>query len=93
AQAERETEGLVKAIVTPKGKILGCGIAGHQAGEHIQLWVLALAKGMKVGDLATIILPYPTLGEVSKRAAGSYFTPKLFTDRTRAIVRFLLKLW
>ncbi|MCF3627580.1 FAD-dependent oxidoreductase [Thalassospiraceae bacterium LMO-SO8] len=92
AQAERETEGLVKAIVTPKGKILGCGIAGRQAGEHIQLWGLALAKGMKVGDLATVIAPYPTLGEVSKRAAGSYFTPKLFTDRTRAIVRFLLKL-
>lgn len=93
AQAERETEGLVKAIVTPKGKILGCGIVGRQAGEHIQLWVLALTKGMKVGDLATIIAPYPTLGEVSKRAAGSFFTPKLFSDRTRAIVRFLLKLW
>ena len=92
AQAERETEGLVKAIVTPKGKILGCGIAGPHAGEHIHLWVLALAKGMKVGDLATLIAPYPTLGEVSKRAAGSFFTPKLFTDRTRAIVRFLLKL-
>ena len=92
AQAERETEGLVKAIVTPKGKILGCGIAGPHAGEHIHLWGLALSKGMKVGDLATLIAPYPTLGEVSKRAAGSFFTPKLFTDRTRAIVRFLLKL-
>jgi pyruvate/2-oxoglutarate dehydrogenase complex dihydrolipoamide dehydrogenase (E3) component len=92
AQAERETEGLVKAIVTPKGKILGCGIVGPHAGEHIHLWVLALTKGMKVGDLATIIAPYPTLGEVSKRAAGSFFTPELFSDRTRAIVRFLLKL-
>ena len=92
AQAERETGGLVKAIVTPKGKILGCGIAGPHAGEHIHLWVLALAKGMKVGDLATVIAPYPTLGEVSKRAAGSFFTPKLFSGRTRAIVRFLLKL-
>ena len=92
AQAERETEGLIKAIVTPKGKVLGCGIVGPHAGEHIHLWVLALAKGMKVGDLATMIAPYPTLGEVSKRAAGSFFTPKLFTDRTRAIVRFLLKL-
>ncbi len=92
AQAERETEGLVKAIVTPKGKILGCGIVGRQAGEHIQLWVLALSKGMKVGDLATVIVPYPTLGEVSKRAAGSFFTPKLFSEKTRAIVRFLLKL-
>ena len=92
AQAERATEGLVKAIVTPKGKILGCGIVGPAAGEHIQLWVLALTKGMKVGDLAQIIVPYPTLGEVSKRAAGSFFSPKLFSDRTKAIVRFLLKL-
>ena len=48
--------------------------------------------GMKVGDLATVIVPYPTLGEVSKRAAGSFFTPKLFSEKTRAIVRFLLKL-
>ena len=44
---------------------------------------------MKVGDLATVIVPYPTLGEVSKRAAGSFFTPKLFSEKTRAIVRFL----
>ncbi|PIW27602.1 MAG: dihydrolipoamide dehydrogenase [Rhodospirillales bacterium CG15_BIG_FIL_POST_REV_8_21_14_020_66_15] len=92
AQAERETEGLVKTVVSPKGRILGCGIAGPHAGEHIHIWVLALTKGMKVGDLAQIIAPYPTLGEVSKRAAGSFFTPKLFSDRTRAIVRFLLKL-
>jgi pyruvate/2-oxoglutarate dehydrogenase complex dihydrolipoamide dehydrogenase (E3) component len=91
AQAERETDGLVKAVVSPKGKILGCGIAGPHAGEHIHLWVLALTKGMKVGDLATVIAPYPTLGEVSKRVAGSFFTPKLFSDRTRSIVRFLLK--
>ncbi|MEQ8505729.1 MAG: FAD-dependent oxidoreductase [Rhodospirillales bacterium] len=92
AQAERATAGLVKAVVTPKGKILGCGIVGPGAGEHIQVWGLALTKGMKVGDLAQTIVPYPTLGEVSKRAAGSFFTPKLFSDRTRAIVRFLLKL-
>lgn len=92
AQAELATEGLVKAIVTPKGKVLGCGIVGRQAGEHIHLWTLAVGKGMKVGDLAQVIMPYPTLGEVSKRAAGSFFTPKLFSDRTRAIVRFLLKL-
>ena len=32
AQAEGETEGMVKAITTKKGVILGCGIAGPQAG-------------------------------------------------------------
>jgi hypothetical protein len=32
------------------------------------------------------VLPYPTLSEVSKRAAGSYYTPKLFGRTTRRIV-------
>jgi hypothetical protein len=35
--------------------------------------------------------PYPTLGEVNKRAAGSFYTPKLFSDRTRRLVRFLAR--
>ena len=38
-----------------------------------------------------MIAPYPTFGEVSKRTAGSYYTPKLFSARTKALVRFLLK--
>ena len=41
--------------------------------------------------MAQYIAPYPTLGEVGKRAAGSYYTPSLFSDRTRRIVRFLLR--
>jgi hypothetical protein len=36
--------------------------------------------------------PYPTLGEASKRAAGSYFTEALFGPRTRGLVRFLARL-
>jgi hypothetical protein len=46
---------------------------------------------MKVSQLASYIAPYPTLGEVGKRAAGSYFAPALFSDRTRRVVRFLLR--
>ena len=42
--------------------------------------------------MAQLIAPYPTLGEASKRAAGSYYTPKLFSERTRRIVRFLQRL-
>jgi hypothetical protein len=29
------------------------------------------------------------LSEVSKRVAGAYYTPMLFSPRTRAIVKFL----
>lgn len=89
ALAEGATDGFVKVIATKKGKLLGCGIVGRQAGELIQTWVLALTKGLKIGDIAQMIVPYPTLGEISKRAAGSYYTPSLFSERTRKIVRFL----
>jgi len=91
AQAEGKTEGLVKAITTKKGVILGCGIAGPMAGELIQTWVLAMTQKIKIGGVATMIAPYPTFGEVSKRAAGSFFTQSLFSEKTRKIVQFLAK--
>jgi pyruvate/2-oxoglutarate dehydrogenase complex dihydrolipoamide dehydrogenase (E3) component len=91
AQAEGATDGLIKAVVTPNGRILGCGIAGRHAGELIHTWVLAIGQNVKIGGIAQMIAPYPTLGEVSKRAAGSFYTPRLFSERTRKIVRFLAR--
>ncbi len=91
AQAEGTTDGMVKAVTTKKGVILGCGIVGPHAGELIQTWVLAMSQKIKIGGVATMISPYPTLGEVNKRVAGSYYTPSLFSERTRKIVRFLAK--
>ena len=89
AQAERATEGLIKVVVSARGRILGASIAGRHAGELLHPWVLALSQGLKIGALANMIAPYPTLGEVSKRVAGSYYTPTLFGERTKKIVRFL----
>jgi len=91
AQAQRQTDGLIKAVVTPKGHILGAGIVGANAGELIQTWVLAMSQKAKIGALASMIAPYPTLGEINKRAAGSFYTPSLFSDRTKTIVRFLAR--
>jgi len=91
AQAERATEGFAKVIVAPSGRILGADIVGKGAGELIHPWVLAVQNRMKIGALAGYIAPYPTFGEVGKRAAGSYYTPALFSPRTRRLVRFLLR--
>jgi pyruvate/2-oxoglutarate dehydrogenase complex dihydrolipoamide dehydrogenase (E3) component len=91
ARAERELHGHVKAIVTPKGVILGATVLGASAGELIQPWVLAMSAKLKIGALANMIAPYPTLGEVTKRAAGSFYTPQLFSARTKKLVRFLLR--
>jgi len=89
AVCEGETNGLVKAVTDRRGRVLGCSILGAHAGELILPWVLAVSGREKIGRLAQAIAPYPTLSEASKRAAGSYYTPSLFSDRTRKIVRFL----
>jgi len=81
--------GALKAIVTKRGRILGCGIVGRQAGDLLQPWVLAMSAGLGVRALASMVAPYPTLGEITKRAAGSFYVPTLFSNRTRRLVRFL----
>lgn len=91
AQTERRLEGFVKVIVDRKGKIYGACVIGPHAGELILPWVLAVDKRLKIGAMASIVAPYPTLGEVSKRAAGSFYTASLFGERTKKLVRFLLR--
>jgi pyruvate/2-oxoglutarate dehydrogenase complex dihydrolipoamide dehydrogenase (E3) component len=86
AQAERETEGLAKIILGRKSQILGATIVGPRAGELIGTWALAISQRLKIGAIASAVLPYPTLSEISKRAAGSYYTPKLFSAGTRRLV-------
>lgn len=92
AQAERKTAGLIKAVVHKNGRILGASIVGAEAGELIQLWVLAISAKLKIAALTGMIAPYPTRGEVSKRAAGAFYTDFLFGPRNKAIIRMLLKL-
>jgi pyruvate/2-oxoglutarate dehydrogenase complex dihydrolipoamide dehydrogenase (E3) component len=89
AQAEGKANGLVKVMVV-NGRPVGASIVGPQAGELIGLWALALSSRLKMSAIAGMVAPYPTLGEVSKRAAGAYFSPKLFENPTlKRLVRFI----
>ena len=69
AQAEGKTKGLIKVVVGKRGRILGASIVGPQAGELIAAWVLAVSQGLKISAFANVVLPYPTLSEIGKRAA------------------------
>ena len=75
ARVEHMTEGHVKAIATPGGRILGCAIAGPLAGELIMPWVMAISKGLRVSDMAGLVYPYPTFSEVTKGAAVEFLKP------------------
>jgi pyruvate/2-oxoglutarate dehydrogenase complex dihydrolipoamide dehydrogenase (E3) component len=91
AQTERETTGMVKVIATAKGRILGAAILGPGAGDQIMPWTLAISQRLKIGAVANLVVPYPTRGEAGKRAAGSFYTPTLFSPRTRRLVRLLAR--
>ena len=91
ARAER-VDGLAKIVLDAKGRLLGAGIAAPGAGDLIVPWQLVLAKKASLKDIAQLTMPYPTLSEVSKRAAGSYFAPKLFGDLSRHAVGLLTRL-
>ncbi len=77
AIAERQTSGAIKVMVV-RGRPVGATIAGAQAGELIGLWALALANNLKMSQIAAMVAPYPTIGEINKRVAGVYFSPRLF---------------
>jgi pyruvate/2-oxoglutarate dehydrogenase complex dihydrolipoamide dehydrogenase (E3) component len=89
AISEGKTKGLIKLMVV-KGRPVGASIVGPQAGELIGFWALALGAKLKMSTIAGMVAPYPTLGEVSKRAAGAYFSPKLFDSPVvKRVVRFV----
>ena len=89
AISERKTKGFIKVMVV-KGRPVGATIIGHQAGELINLWSLALANNLKMGQIAAMVSPYPTIGELNKRVAGAYFSPRLFENQTvKRVVRFV----
>ena len=92
AQAERATEGFIKVVTDKKGRILGTGIAGRAAGELIQIWSLAISQGLKIKDLTSWIAPYPTLGEISKRAAMGTYALSAGKPLVRKAVGLLRKL-
>lgn len=89
AIAEGDVRGFGKLITTSKGKVLGVSLVGRHAGDHIHLWALALSGGVKLSRITGMIAPYPTRGEINKRLAGQWYTPALFSDRTRRLVRLL----
>ena len=89
AQTERETVGHITVVTDGRGNIRGATIVGAGAGELITTWTLAIDRGLPIRALAGIIVPYPTLAEIGKRAAMTYFTPSLTNVWVRRIIALL----
>ncbi|MFP4579542.1 MAG: mercuric reductase [Candidatus Sumerlaeia bacterium] len=89
AICENEDHGFVKIHVEKgKDKILGATIVANHAGEMISEISVAMAAGLGLGGLASVIHPYPTQAEAIRLTGDAY-------NRTRLtpFVAGLFKKW
>ena len=83
----------MKAVVDPKGRILGASIVHPHAGDLLAEVVLAKKNGLPLSALGSAIHAYPTLSEihgaVAREALKATLTPwkKALLTRLAAFLR------
>ena len=92
ARAEGDTDGFMKLVHKQDGTLLGATIVARRAGEMIHEWILALNRGLKVGDLADVIHVYPTYSTVIMQAAAHIRVEQLLGGGSGKVIRSLARL-
>lgn len=80
---------LRRLVADSQGYVLGASIIGANAGELTHIWVIAIEKHLKLRDIAQMIAPYPTWGELNKAAAAEFSRPLLTSRMTRTLARVI----
>ena len=73
AVVDRTTKGFIKFVSDAKGRILGAHAICANASTLIEELVLARKKKMKVGELAQLVSPYPSLADAVGKAGAMYY--------------------
>ena len=90
--AEGESIGKIKMILNEREKPIGIQILGPQAGDLLAEWVAVLNGKVKLSTLAAAVHPYPTIGEINKKVAGTFFSPKIFSEKVQKGLKFFFQL-
>ena len=90
--AEEESIGKIKMLLNEKEIPIGVQIVGPHAGDLVSEWVAVFNGKVKLSTLAAAVHPYPTLGEINKKVAGTFFTPKIFSDNIKKGLKFFFNL-
>ena len=92
ARAEMDTTGFIKLVHRKDGTLLGVSIVAARAGEMLHEWILALDRGLKVGDVAQAIHVYPTYSTAGMQAAAAIRVGQLLSGTSGRVVRGLARL-
>ena len=82
----------MKLVATPRGRLLGASVLGARAGDIAGMLGLMIGRKLPLSALAGLVLPYPTLGEAAKRAAGEFYVPKLLSPFAKRLAGLLRRL-
>ena len=82
--------GLVKIVTDRKGRVLGGHVLAAHAGDMIGELTIALKLGLTVGQLGSVIHPYPTSAEAIRQASEQR-VKATFTGWKKALVRRLVR--
>ena len=83
-----EDEGFVRVHADPKGRILGATIVAAHAGDMIAEVSLAMTNGLRLGNIAKTIHPYPTQAEAVRKVGDLYNRTRLtpFVKRVMSMI-------
>ena len=84
---EKSLDGCIKVLHKSNGTILGATVVSERAGETINEFVLAMEKGLKIGDLATAIHVYPSYGIDTMCLAGDIALDRFLSGFTGSVMR------
>ncbi len=73
AVVDRTTGGFLKFVCDAKGNILGAHALCAGASTLIEEIVLARKKGAKIGELAQLTSPYPSMADAIQKSASLYY--------------------
>jgi pyruvate/2-oxoglutarate dehydrogenase complex dihydrolipoamide dehydrogenase (E3) component len=93
AVCEHDQDGFIKVVHTRHGALLGATIVASRAGEAITEFVLALAHGLKLGNLAGAIHAYPTYSTAVQQLASDVSLDMRLAGLSGTLIRMLVRLF
>ncbi len=87
---EGETEGFLKVVCSPSGRVLGAHIVGANAGELIHQWIAAVRDGALIEEFGEAIHVYPTLSEIAHRAGNASYQELIESKSVKWVLKKLI---
>ena len=76
AKCDDEEEGFIKLVSDRRGVLIGATIVASRAGEMSGELSLAIARGLRVGEVATAVHAYPTYATALQQMASQVATTR-----------------